>query len=438
MTGHRPDIADVIDAQKMAGTPLLVAFLAALALLVDGYDVQVMALAVPSLARDWALPETSFGLALSGVVIGITLGSGFLGSLGDRYGRRTVLAVGLAGTGLATMATALATTPGQFVFWRVLTGLMLGAGLPNCFALASEFTPLRRRSMMVGLMNIASPLGAFSAGFLAPPVLEAFGWRGTFMLGGLAPLLVAAALLVLAPESLKFLAIRRPTDPRISAILRRIAPGLDPASVRLDGAGSAAATHGAWRELLSHEFRTRTLLLWAMLWLNLFNLYVLISWLPTLLHQAGWDMTAALRGAVLIQAGGIGGGIAISLFLDRGASRLALTLGFALAALNLAAFPLIANGGGWIALLLLAGAGTSGCQLALNALSAAYYPPAIKATGIGASLLVGGVGSIIGPLAGAVLIEQGLPATTILALLAVAPTACIAMTLLIKREWQAH
>jgi AAHS family 4-hydroxybenzoate transporter-like MFS transporter len=429
------DLASVIDERPISRTQILVVLLAAAALFVDGYDIQVMALAVPPLAAEWRLPESHFGLALSAVVIGITIGAGFLGPFGDRLGRKTMLVASMLLTGMATIATAFAASPGEFAVWRLVTGLALGAGIPNCAALTSEYAPAARRSMIVALLNLASPLGAFSAGFLAPPVLDAFGWRGTFFVGGIAPIIVGLVVLLFAPESLKFLLIRRASDPRIARVLGRIAPDLDPRTVDVQPA--LDARRASPLELLGPQFRARTLLLWALLVLNLFNLYVLISWLPTLLQREGWSLTAALQGAVLIQGGGVVGGILISTVLDRGGTRLALVAGFCLSAACLIAFSVVPSGAAWVALLLLLGAGVSGSQLALNAMSAAYYPPAIKATGVSGALLIGGIGSMAGPLAGAAMLDMQLSSTAILALLAIPALICAFGVRIMRREWQA-
>lgn len=164
---------ELVDSLPLSYAQVWVTVLCAMTLFIDGYDIQVMALGVPSLAHEWSLPVSSFGLALSAVVIGISVGSGLLGPLGDRFGRRTLLVATLMITGAATGCTALARSPAEFVFWRLATGLALGAGIPNCAALNSEFAPVANRSLVMGLMNIASPIGAFSAGFIAPPVLDA-------------------------------------------------------------------------------------------------------------------------------------------------------------------------------------------------------------------------------------------------------------------------
>ena len=430
------DLAEVIDRGRMKPIQILVVALCASALFVDGYDIQVMALAVPSLARAWSLPASSFGLALSAVVIGISLGSGVIGPLGDRFGRRAMLVGAMTTIGVATACTALAATPGQFVAWRLLTGVALGAGIPSCAALTSEYAPLAKRSLVMGLMNVTSPVGAFCAGFIAPPALQAFGWRGAFLIGGAAPLLIALLVALIAPESLKFLLVRRPADPRIGRILNRIAPEIDPSTV------AVGAIEGAPRAsplaLIKPPFLGRTLLLWGMLALNLFNLYVLISWLPTLLQQSGWSMAAALQGAVLIQGGGVVGGLIMARFLDRGATRAALVAGFLLSAACLVLFMVVPTGAPWVALLLLLGAGVSGSQLSLNALSAAYYPPAIKATGVAWALLIGGMGSVVAPIAGAWMLEAHLSTIAILGLLAIPSLICTATVGFMRQEWQAH
>jgi MFS transporter, AAHS family, 4-hydroxybenzoate transporter len=425
----------LIDRRPMSVTQVMVVVLCSAALFVDGYDIQVMALAVPSLSAGWSLPPSSFGLALSAVVIGMSVGSALLAPLGDRVGRRTMLIVTLAAIGVATACTALSTSPFEFAVWRFLTGVALGAGVPNCAALTSEYAPVANRSFVMGCLNIAAPIGAFSAGFIAPAVLEAFGWRGAFLIGGAAPL-VFAVLALFLPESLKFLTVRRPADPRIATILRRIAPDVDPATVR--AAPAPERQRGALFGPLTSAFLPRTLLLWAMLILNFFNLYVLVSWLPTLLEQSGWSPAAALRGAVLIQGGGVVGGLLMSRFMDLGATRIALVAGLLLSAVSLVLFSAMPAGAAWVALLLLTGAGVSGSQLVLNALSAAYYPPVMKATGVAWALVIGNFGAMAGPLAGAWLIDRHLSPVTILALLAIPAVICASGVAFLRKEWQAH
>jgi AAHS family 4-hydroxybenzoate transporter-like MFS transporter len=165
-TTSRSDVpvepGELIDRRPMSVTQVMVVVLCAAAVFVDGYDIQVMALAVPSLSAGWSMPPSSFGLALSAVVFGMSVGSAVLAPLGDRVGRRTMLIATLAAIGLATACTALATSPFEFAVWRFLTGIALGAGVPNCAALTSEYAPVANRSFVMGCLNIAAPIGAFS------------------------------------------------------------------------------------------------------------------------------------------------------------------------------------------------------------------------------------------------------------------------------------
>lgn len=140
----------------------------------------------------------------------------------------------------------------------------------------------------------------------------------------------------------------------------------------------------------------------------------------------------------MIQAGGIFGGLLMARLMDRGATRIALAAGFSLSALSLLLFGAVPSGLCWTVLLLTTGAGISGCQLSLNTLSAAYYPPAIKATGVGWALFIGSIGSVVGPLAGEWLIDQRLSAEAILALLAIPSLLCAAGVGAMRNRWQAH
>jgi MFS transporter, AAHS family, 4-hydroxybenzoate transporter len=429
------DLARLLDERSISPLQVVVAVLSACIMLVDGYDIQVMALAVPTVAREWSIAPADFGVALSAVLLGMSIGAALIAPLGDRAGRRTLLIAAMAVVGLTMMATSTAGRPWQFVVWRFLTGVGLGVSIPNCNAWTAEYAPLRSRATILVVMNAAIGAGAFSAGFVAPVIFAHWGWRGAFALGGIAPLLIGLLILGIAPESLKFLLVRRPHDPRIGSILARIAPDLAPGTPL--HRPEPAPPDGRWSvaELLSPIYRRRTLVLWSVVVLNLFTMYVLISWLPTLLQSDGWAPDAASRGAVLIQAGGIVGGILLSWFLNRGRTLPALLATFVITAACLALFRFAPSGVDWLTIGLI-GAGTSGSQLALNALSTAYYPPAIKATGMGWVGVIGNCGAFLAPLAGAWMMQDGISAVNILAVLAIPALLCAAGAMFMRREWQ--
>jgi AAHS family 4-hydroxybenzoate transporter-like MFS transporter len=431
------DVTRLIDERAMSSLQWLVIAACALTMFTNGYDLQVMALTVPSLAMEWALDPSRFGLALAAASIGIVIAATFLAPLGDRFGRRTLLVAALTLGGVSTILTATASSPDQFVLWRLLTGIGVGMNIPNANAWTSEYAPARIRATCLVIMNASIAVGSMLAGMAAPAILAAWGWRGTFMVGGAAPLVIAAVMYFATPESLKFLVARRPNDARVPAILRRLAPDIDAAQLQRPDPVHRPPNASLFA-LLGAQFRTRTLVLWAVMLLNLFTFYVLISWLPTLLQSAGWSTDAAIRASVLIPAGGILGGLVLSYFLNRGMTRGAMLAAYTISAVCLLLFKFIPSGSLWLALLLVIGAGTSGAQLALNALSTGYYPPAIKATGMSWVGVVGNIGSIVAPLTGAWLIEQQVSSVNILALLCVPAVLCALGTMLMKQEWQSE
>src|ERR1700744_6094585 len=97
----------------------------------DGYDLQAMALAVPTLAEQWHLAPSTFGFTLSASLLGLGVGSAFIAPLGDRLGRRPLLLGGLTIILLTSLGATTATAPWQLAVWRLLVGLGLGVCQSN-------------------------------------------------------------------------------------------------------------------------------------------------------------------------------------------------------------------------------------------------------------------------------------------------------------------
>lgn len=404
-TSRQSEIGELIDNGALTRQRLSIVVLCAFVVLLDGYDIQTMALAVPSLVEEWGLAPSSFSYALSASVLGLLVGTAIVAPNGDRFGRRPLLIWGMLLVGAASLGTALSSSPLELVIWRLLTGIGLGMTLPNATALTSEYVPKRTRAFLITAMYMSIALGALIAGFTAPVLIDAFGWRSIFVVGGVLPLVVAVVLVLYIPESVRLLFAQRPDDPRIPLLLRRFLPGVDPADV------VAVAEPQVVRKnvlaLFAPEYWARTTLLWCIFGLNLFVLFVLISWLPTILTDAGWGRTQALRGAVVIQAGGIVGGLVIARFVDRARTIAAMMSAYLLVAIALALFLVVpSNVPTWSVLLLVVGGGVSGTQGALTALSAIFYRPGIRATGAGWASACGRAGAVLAPVVGGVVMAR--------------------------------
>ena len=308
------EIGQLIDERPLRPIQIIVMILSFLIVWLDGYHIQSMALVVSSISAEWSVKTTDFKLVLSSALIGILVGSATIASLGDRWGRRKILMVSMVIIGISSIGTGFATGMAHLVFWRFVTGLGLGASIANATALTSDYVPSKRRAALVTLMFSGVSIGAFASGYIADPIISSFGWRGLFTIGGAVPLLLTGVLALALPESLRLMLARNPEDPRIAKIIKRLAPEVDARTVY---AKKQEVQRQSALELLSKPYVKGTLLLWFVFFANMFILYLLVNWLPTLLGTQGWSSSDARRGAVMIQLGGVMGGLILSYYVDR-------------------------------------------------------------------------------------------------------------------------
>jgi AAHS family 4-hydroxybenzoate transporter-like MFS transporter len=429
------EIGELIDQRSLSALQIIVIVMSALVVWLDGYHIQSMALVVPSLASQWSMKSSDFSLVLASALVGIALGGAFLAPLGDRRGRRMLLIASMAVVGLSSIATGYATGMTHLIVWRFLTGLGLGASIPNATALTSDYVPAKRRAALVTVMFSGIAIGAFTSGFVAPPIIAAFGWQGMFTIGGVLPLVLSVLLAATIPESIRLLVVRAPDDPRIPKILARLAPGIDPRAIY---AKKQEVQRQSVIELLRGPYRKGTLLLWLVFVLNMFILYLLVNWLPSLLTAQGWPSSQALQGAVMIQAGGVMGGLLLSWYVDKGKTVAAMISAYSVTALAFGLFVILpSNGASWWILLLVVGGGISGGQFALNALAATYYPPIIRATGVGWAYSIGRIGAIVSPVVGGWILQMQVAPFAVMGMMVVPVVLCAAGVLMFRNTFQA-
>jgi AAHS family 4-hydroxybenzoate transporter-like MFS transporter len=362
-------------AVAAAAARIRVAWLCATVLLLEGYDIVAMGNAVPALVDVWRVPPGAFTAALAAGNVGLLLGSLAAGMLGDRLGRKPVLIACVIIFGTGSLATVLAASPAQLAALRLLTGIGLGGGIPIATALAADFAPTSTPGRLVIGTIAAVPIGFALGGFLAGAVISSLGWRGIFLIGGAAPLMLSPVLALHLPESPAF----RAHAPRRSRVA----------------------------SLFQGELRTTTLLVWAVNFLNLLTTYLVLLWTPAVLHAAGASPFQATLALSIYAIGGIAGCFSLAAVVDRFGIERVLTFSLALSVLTLLAIGQLGPRP-WQLVVLLLGAGLGGSsQGGINALSGLIYPPAVRATGAGWAIGLGRVGAIGGPLLGGLLLARG-------------------------------
>lgn len=435
VSGATPiDIAALIDKRKIGAFQIGLFALCGLCLVIDGFDVQAMGYAAPAILQDWKIDKASLGPVFGAGLFGMLIGSLVFSPVADRIGRRPVLIGATVFFGVCMLATAHVGTIDGLLALRFITGIGLGCIMPNAMALAGEFSPSRSKASMMMIVSCGFTLGAIVGGLVSAMLIPAFGWRAVFHAGGIAPLVIAAFMIFYLPESLQFLALRGGREERITASLKRIAPDL-----RFGGDVRYAIHEQVSTGIpIAHLFQdgraVGTLLLWAINFMNLINLYFLSNWLPTLIHDAGHATTYAVLAGTTLQVGGAIGTLALGWIIDRKGFVPVLVASFLLATLAIAAIgQLAATLIPAFVVIFIAGFCIVGGQPAVNALAANYYPTSLRSTGIGWSLGVGRVGSIIGPVLGGALIGMHWSSASLF-LAAAVPAAISALLMLGMRS----
>ncbi|MBR0971354.1 MFS transporter [Bradyrhizobium japonicum] len=407
------DVAAFVDEQPIGSFQIRLLLACAAVLLLDGFDTQGIGYVAPELAHDWNLARGGLGPVFSAGLVGNMVGALLFGPLADRIGRKRIIVLSTAVFGLGTLATVFAQDIAGLLLIRFLTGLGLGAALPNAIALVSEFSPDRRRATMVMAMFVGFSVGSALSGLIAAALIPIFGWRSVFLIGGIAPLLMVPFLAARLPESVRFLALSGRADVRVAELLTQVAPSVRFPSAMRFRVREATLVGLPIAYLFNGGRALATLVLWAVFFMSLLDLYLLLNWLPTVLNDLGASVSVAAVVGAMLQVGGIVGTLTLGRFIDRFSFR-ALSLAFLIAAIAIA---IVGFCGQSIAFAIFAiscaGFFLVGGHIAAIALAATYYPTMARSTGVGWAIGFGRIGSIVGPLIGGIMLARGVDAQSL-------------------------
>jgi AAHS family 4-hydroxybenzoate transporter-like MFS transporter len=399
------DVGRLLDEGQWGTYQKWLIFLTALAIIFDGIDNQLLGVAIPAIMQEWSVPRAAFAPVVSIGLAGMMLGGALAGVAGDRIGRRTALLGSMALFGLMTAAVAIAASPAQLAILRFLASAGLGGAIPNAAALAAEYVPKRHRPVAVTLTIVCVPLGATIAGLLGIRVLPLLGWRTLFLVGGLVPVVAAAVLLALLPESPRYLARHPRRRKELAQTLARMGH-LVPERATIVDSTEQTTNRGSIRALVAVEWRADTFALFGAFFSCLLAVYLGFSWLPALLTSAGFDPGTASTGITAFNLGGVVGALAGSVVIGGLGSRvpmLAMTAGAIAGAVTLSLMRIDASQPVLpiLVMLTITGGLINAVQTTMYALAAHVYPSAIRATGVGTATAIGRAGAMLSGYAGA-------------------------------------
>ena len=407
MPATRIDTAALVDQSSFGKYQTWIFLLCFVAMIVDGYDVQIIGVAAAGIKEALSLEPTVLGLIITAGQVGVILGAVLLAPLADRVGRKWLMVGSCVLFGLFSFATAFATDATQLIVLRVLAGLGLGSIGPAALALGTEYAPKRFKASIPTWLWGAVPVGGMIAGFSAVWLLPIGGWPALFIAAGVLPIVVATVLAFAMPESLTFLGTGSKDQGRMRKIALRIAPAL-PADAELYT--SEKKLPGVPLKHLFTEGRAvGTILLWLLFFLDYGILIFFLSWVPTLIKMATGSTTALGVSLALWNIGSICCSAVMGWLIDKFGYYRILPTAFILITLSMWAVGATLDAPLWLLLcaVTLNGGIAGSTGGALMALAANSYPVAARSTGVGAAYAFGGrTGAFLAPLLGGLLLQM--------------------------------
>lgn len=425
-------VRDVIDRSPMSRFQVTVVAVCLLLNMVDGFDLLVMAFAASGVAREFGLNGAQVGLLLSSSLAGMALGSAVLAPLADRIGRRPLTVACLA---LSTVGMFLAAASAGFAglgIARILTGIGIGGMIASLPVLLAEYSPRRRRGAVIALYTVGLPLGGVIGGAVAALLIAEYGWRGPFVAGAVATLLMLLVVAAILPESIDYLVARRPARAlqRINHLLGRM--GHEPLAA-LPPDDASRVVRGVRTEILGGRNGVKSALLWISFFIIMAGFYFATSWTPRLLEQSGLSAQQGISGGVLLNLGGVLATLAFSALALTTSSRLITVCSFigagvAFLGMTVALGNLTAALGVAVAVGFFNNASATG----LFVLAPDMYPESVRTTALGWAAAFGRLGAIASPVLAGILVDHGWTPSALFALFAVpmvlAALAVLAMT----------
>ncbi len=329
---------------------ILISVVATIGGFLFGFDSGVINGTVDGLKTAFDSNSIGTGFNVASMLLGCAVGAFFAGTLADKLGRRTILIVASLFFTLSAWGSGVAEGSVEFVIYRVIGGLAVGAASVLAPAYISEVAPARYRGRLSSIQQIAIISGLFSA-FLSNYVIarwagsstEQFAWgyeawRWMFWLE-LIPAITFFFALLLIPESPRFLAASRKKD-RALAVLTRLM-GDDEARTKLaEIDASLASDHHRPRlkDIVDHRYGVRPIV-WVGIGLATFQqlvgINVVFYYGAVLWQSAGFSESDALLINVISGAVSIGACLVATFLIDRigrkpllmtGSSGMAITL----------------------------------------------------------------------------------------------------------------
>lgn len=400
------DLRQKIAAGPMGAYQWLVVGLAVLLNMLDGFDVLAVAFTAKSIQAELGLDGAHIGTLMSAGLFGMTVGSVLLAPQADRFGRRPLLIFSTALSAVGMLMTYFSHSVESIAVWRVVTGLGVGGILPCTNVIVSEYSNKKWRGLAIAVYASGFGIGAMIGGMSAVMLQGSYGWRSVFLVGAGLTLAAVAVLVALLPESVDFLLTKRPAGARerLNRILTKI--GLD-TDWDFPQTSEKRRQKVSVLRLFEPQYLKTTLLIWLAFITVMSAYYFVSSWTPALLEQAGMAKTQSQTVGMAVSIGGAIGSLAFGFLVSRWTPRVMLMVFAVLSAVAVFAFLSAQSLALALVFAVLIGALMNGCIAGLYTINPTLYAADFRNTGVGVTIGVGRLGSIVSPMVAGALLDAG-------------------------------
>jgi benzoate transport len=406
------DPRQILDSSSMTRMQYLIIGLTLGLNALDGFDVLAISFAAPGIAEEWGLGNAGLGFVLSMELIGMAVGSVFLGGVADKVGRRPTILGCLFAMGIGMFMVTTTSSLTELSIWRVLTGLGIGGMLASINAVAAEFSNGKKRALAISTMAIGYPIGGVVGGLVVSDLLREFDWRIVFYFGTSVTVLFIPLVYFFMPESVHWLARKQPVGAldKINATMKRLGHSIVDALPDIDPATRKVSTSF----LFSKTMVWTTILVTAAYFLHVITLYYILKWTPKLVVDMGFAANFAGEALTWASLGGVLGCLFFGILSIRFSLKSLTIFTFVMAWVFTAVFGRAPADLETIKIYAaMAGFFTNAGIVGMYAILAQVFPTHARASGTGFAIGIGRGGSVLSPIIAGYLLESGLDLPTL-------------------------
>ncbi|MFF2446339.1 MFS transporter [Neobacillus sp. NPDC058068] len=407
-SGSEPNLPKKsLEGRTIPKVTFLVVAICWFAMFSEGYDLAIYGAVLPAILDDpaWKLSPAMAGSIASYALFGMLIGAVISGTITDIFGRKKVMALCITIFSISMIFAALAPTPQLFGIIRFIGGLALGGVIPTASALTIEYSPIKRRSLMYAIMYTGYAMGGVFSAFFSILFLADHSWRVMFWIGAL-PILAVPFILKFLPESLEFLVVKnRVADAERIANKYNISIENIKEAAKKEKKKAKSKTNNAVAELFSRQNIRPTIFFWITFFMGLFTIYGLTTWLPQMMRSAGYPLGSSIGFLLMLNFSAAVGAILAGVAADKWGSKKVIIISYLLAGISIALLSVKSSMLVVYGLVGVAGFGTIGTTLILNAYISKYFSTKIRGTAFGWALGFGRIGAILGPILAGLIIS---------------------------------